>query len=121
MTLSSQLTKARSKPAFELRLAAQEGLRQAVHPLGLDRHVAARVDIDVEAAPGRDEVLDLEAGEFDQAVTEMGLEAGGFGVEYDLTRHDLVFARFVRVDQAVVLSRVGLRCGSRIISTISAT
>jgi hypothetical protein len=78
----------------ELRLAAQERGRQPVHLLGLRRHVALGVDIHVEAAPGGQVVLDLQAGQFDQLVAEVGLEACGFGIENDLTRHETYFGWF---------------------------
>jgi hypothetical protein len=81
---------------LEARLARQEGRREAVHPLGVDRHVAAGVDVDVETPPRRDEVLDLQAGDFHQPVARGRLEAGGLSVEYDLTRHDLGMPRFGR-------------------------
>jgi len=72
---------------LEARLAGQEGRRQAVHALGVRRHVAAGVDVDVEAPPRRHEVLDLQAGDFHQPVAGGGLEAGGLGVKDDLARH----------------------------------
>jgi len=78
----------------ELRLAAQEGGRQAVHLLGLGRHVALGVDIDVEAAPGGQIVLDLQARQFHQPVAQVRLEARGFSVEDDLARHGLSIALF---------------------------
>src|SRR5262249_6863978 len=94
---------------------------KAMHPFGLDRHIARRVDVGMEAASGRDEVVDLEAGQFHHAVAHGGLEAGGLGVEDDLARHCLLLSCFGAAVQPALRSRGGLRCGSRSTAMISAT
>ena len=78
----------------ELRLAAQEGARQPVHPLGLGRHVAAGVDVAVKGSAGRHEVLDLQARHLHQPVAGERVEARGFRVEDDLPRHTLLLPCF---------------------------
>ncbi len=49
--------------------------------LGID---AARVDIGVEAAPGRHPAVEFERADLDDAVAIAGHDAGGFGVQDDL-------------------------------------
>ena len=58
-------------------------------PLGVGGHVALGVDIGVEAPPGGQEILNLQGGDLDQPVPELGLEASGFSVEDNLARHFL--------------------------------
>ena len=64
---------------------AQELGRDAVHlqRAGIDFAVRAQVAMEHPArAPAID---DLDAADLDDAVPQLGLEAGGFGVEDDLT------------------------------------
>ncbi len=68
----------------EARLAAQELGREAVHLHGtrVDRAVRAQVTVELPArAPP---VHELDRADLDDAVAELRLEAGGFGVEDDL-------------------------------------
>ena len=71
--------------AAEDRLVGEEGGGQAVDLDGLGRHVALRVDVAVEAAPGRHVVDELDRPDLDDAVAGVRVEAGGLGVEDDLT------------------------------------
>ncbi len=72
---------------LELGLADQGAAGDAVHPLRLGIDVALWIDIDVEELPRRQQVVDLDAGDFDQPVSRLWIKPGGFSVEYDLTRH----------------------------------
>ena len=65
------------------RLVLEEIRRQPVNGEGLGRHLAFRIEIAVEDRAGRNPVEQLDAADFDQAVTLVGIEAGGFGVEND--------------------------------------
>lgn len=58
-------------------------------PLGLHGHVAFRVDIGVEGPPCGQEVLDFQGGQFDEAMAQVRLEAGGLGVQDDLAGHSV--------------------------------
>ena len=57
---------------------------QPVDGGGLRRHVALRVEIDVEGGAARNAVDQLDAAELDQAMALARIEAGGFGIEDDL-------------------------------------
>ena len=70
-------------------LPCEVGAGDAVDPFSVGIDVALRVDIDVEVTAGGQEVLQLDAGDLDQAVTLTRVEAGGFGVEDDLSGHGL--------------------------------
>ncbi|MCY1559850.1 hypothetical protein D9M68_969260 [compost metagenome] len=59
----------------------------AVHLDGVRGDQPLGVDEAVEGAPGRQQVLDLDAAHLDQPVAGLGIEAGGFGVEDDFAGH----------------------------------
>ncbi len=61
-----------------------------MHALGFDRHVAFGIEIELQGAAGGKMIHQLDAADFDDAVTFAGLEAGGFGIEDDFT-HRLEF------------------------------
>jgi len=67
------------------RLGGQEGGTKAVDPLGLDRHIAIRVEIGVEGAARFDPPDHFDTADFHHAVPCLGIESGGFGVENNLT------------------------------------
>ena len=69
----------------EDRLVAQEFLAQPVNLERLLRHVAFRVDILVIGPPGGHVIEQLDPADLDDAVASLGVESGGFGVQYDLT------------------------------------
>ncbi len=79
---------------FELRLVQQEIQADAVHRLRLGVDLAAGMDVAVEMAPGRDEILELQARHFDQPVAGAGIQAGGLGIEDDLAGHVRSMRRF---------------------------
>ena len=56
---------------------------EAVHHLGLERHVAFGIEIGVEMAAGLDAVEDLDAADLDHPVAAGRVEPGGLGVEDD--------------------------------------
>ena len=66
------------------RLGRKERGAEAVHALGLGRHIAFRVVIGVEAAASLDPADHFDAADFHHAVPRLGIEPGGFGVEDDL-------------------------------------
>ena len=70
--------------AGEKRLRAQEIVGQAVDRIGVRRHRPLGVQIDVKDAAGRDVAHELEGADLDEAMTVVGLEAGGLGVKDDL-------------------------------------
>ncbi len=69
----------------ELRLVGQEFQGDAVYRLGAGVDLAFRVDVFVQMAAGQPAVFHLDAGDFDDAVTRARVEAGGFGIEDDLS------------------------------------
>ena len=56
-----------------------------MHPLGFDGHVALGVQVELQGAAGGNMIHQLDTADFHDAVTVAWLEAGGFGVEDDLT------------------------------------
>ena len=69
----------------EAPVAREEGAGEPVHPLGVLRHVALGVEIALEALARRDVVDQLDRTDLDDPVALRGLQAGGLGVEHDLT------------------------------------
>src|SRR3954451_17133854 len=63
-----------------------------MHRERLVRHVTVRIDVTVEDLPTRDAVDELDAADLDQAVTLQRVEAGGFGIEYDLAHAPLTLS-----------------------------
>jgi hypothetical protein len=57
-----------------------------VHPFRLEVYFALGIDQAVERAAGRDEVVELDAGDLDQPVTAFRVEAGGLGVGRSMKR-----------------------------------
>ncbi len=68
----------------EARLAAQLLERDAVNFVRALVDVAIGIEVVMERAAGRPAVHHFDAADFDDPVTQLGLEAGGFGVEDDL-------------------------------------
>ena len=66
-------------------LAGEEIVRQAVDREGVLRHVAFRIEINVKFPAGRQVVLQFDGADLDDPVAGGRIEAGGFGVEDDLT------------------------------------
>ena len=56
-----------------------------MHPKGLFRHIALRIDILLIGAARRQEIIQLDTGNLNDAVAGLGVEARGFRVERDLT------------------------------------
>ena len=69
----------------EGRLVGEEGGGEAVDLHGLGRHLALGVDVAVEDPAGGHVVEELHRPELDDAVAAVRVEAGGLGVEHDLT------------------------------------
>ena len=98
---SSKLRKPKSKPALwataanpreieqfpdlfaEPRLVGKEDGGEAVHRLGLERHVAIGIEIGVEMPAGFDAIEYLNAADLDHAVAAGGIEPCRFGIEDD--------------------------------------
>ena len=64
---------------------ANVSLEGAVNGFGIGRHVALGIDEGVEGLAARYVVDELDRAELDHAVTLGVVDAGGFGVENDLT------------------------------------
>src|SRR5262249_46954531 len=71
----------------EFRLAGDHGVGDAVHARGVSLDFPFRVDITMEGTSRRQQVFNLNATDFDQAVTLTMVDAGGFGVENDFDGH----------------------------------
>ena len=67
------------------RLVGQKLDRQAVHRLGLGRHIAFGVKIGVKGPPRFAAVDQFDAPDFDQPVPRSGVESRGFRIEDYLT------------------------------------
>src|SRR5688572_18536563 len=65
-------------------MLTQELVAQAVHHEGVGGNAAARIDIGVKSASGRDVVQELETADFDQPIPVQAIEAGRFRIEDDL-------------------------------------
>ena len=72
------------------RLAGEVGERQAVHGARALVDLALGVQVAVEMTAARAAIEQLDAADLDDAVAARGLEAGGFGIQYDLTHGRLV-------------------------------
>ena len=70
----------------EDRLLGEELARQTVHGNGLLLQVAFGIYVPPERPAGRQMVHQLDAGELDDAVAGVGIEAGGFGIEDDFAQ-----------------------------------
>ncbi len=68
----------------ELRLVAQKFFGEPVHLQRAFLARAPRIDVAVKMVAGQPPVDDFDRRDFDHAVAELGIEAGGFGVEDDL-------------------------------------
>ena len=75
----------------EARLAVELGARDAVHGERALVDVALGIQIAMEGAPARAAVDELDAADLDDAMIELGLEAGGFRVEDDLAHGPRVY------------------------------
>jgi hypothetical protein len=64
-------------------LVTQEFGGDAVHGLRFGRHVALGIDEDVILAPGGVAIDQLDAADFDQAISAARVQAGRFGIEDD--------------------------------------
>ena len=65
----------------EQRLVGQKGVGQAVHHLGLERHVPFGIEISVIVTARLNPVEDLDAADFHHAIAAERIEARGFRVE----------------------------------------
>src|SRR5260370_40542368 len=74
------------------RLAGQKLGSYSMNRQRILGHLAARIDVSMKFTPGRDVMNELDAGDFDDAVTLRGVETRGFGIEYDLPHPDLLEA-----------------------------
>src|SRR5258706_9907565 len=73
----------------EFRLGAQVFERHAVYPGRAQVDVALGVEVSVELPLADVAREDLYTADFDDAVAELGVEAGGFGIKDYLARHSL--------------------------------
>ena len=71
----------------EDRFVPQKCSRKPVYGLGLLRHVALRVDVDMECAAGRQVIEKFERADFNDAVAVCRVKPGGFSIEYDFAQH----------------------------------
>jgi hypothetical protein len=72
----------------ELRLVGKEVVGQAVDALGI-RHLAARVEVGMEALAGELPTHQFDAADFDDAIAGAEIQAGGFGIEDDFPHRPL--------------------------------
>lgn len=76
----------------EVRLVLQKLATDAVHRLRTGINFTLGVEVAVKVVIGQAPVAHLDAGDFDDAVPEFVLKAGGFGVEKNLAHSGLSFA-----------------------------
>jgi hypothetical protein len=69
----------------ELGLVGQKFIGQAVDAGGLLAALALGVEVDMAGLAGEPAVDHLDAADLDDAVAALGAQAGGFGVEEDLS------------------------------------
>jgi hypothetical protein len=67
------------------RLAFEELGREAMHLLGIGRHIALRIDVGVKCSSARNVVDELDGADFNDAMTLGRIKAGGLGIDNDLT------------------------------------
>ena len=75
------------------RLAGELVERDAVHGRGAGVDLALGIQVFVEVPAGGAAVHHLDAADLDDAMAALGLEAGGFGVEYDLSQAAILIRR----------------------------
>ncbi len=68
----------------ELRFVAEKFRGQAVHRERARIAVAFRVDVEVQVVAGEPAIHKLDAADFNDPVARAGIQAGGFGIEYEL-------------------------------------
>ena len=79
----------------------QEFDRQPVNGEGFRRHIPVGIEIGVKRRAGRDAVEQLDAADFDEAMTLVGIQPGGFGVEDDFAHVYLLAGTAGRITAAV--------------------
>src|SRR5690606_16039496 len=88
----------------ELRLAAQAFPAQAVDLFGACVDVALGIEIGMECPAGPAAALELDEADLHDAMSFLGVQAGGFGVEDDLAQGHAADSSASR------WSRIGSRC-----------
>ena len=73
----------------EFRLVGEELHRQSGHFLRARLELAFGVEVSLEGAPGRASFDQLDAADFDDPVALVPGQAGGFGIQYDLSHQSL--------------------------------
>ena len=73
------------RPLGKQRLVGQKALGKPVHRLGGGGHRALGIEISVESATSLNPVDHLDAANLHQPIPALRIEAGGFGVEDNLT------------------------------------
>ena len=70
------------------RLVLEELDRQSVNLEGRLRHVAFRVEVEMERLAGRETVDELDAANLNQPIARKGIKAGCFGIENDFAHRN---------------------------------
>ena len=71
------------------RLASEEFRGYSVNRERILRHLAVGIDVSMKFTAGWDMMDQLDAGDFNETMAFSGVEARGFGIEYDLAHHRL--------------------------------
>jgi len=67
------------------RLVGEELTGQSMDSGRIGRHIPLGIEIDLVVAAGGNVVAELQAGDFHHPVSVAGIQAGGFGIEDDLS------------------------------------
>ena len=84
----------------ERRFLGELFARQPVHLQGALVDVAIRIQVAVKGTPGQAAIVELDAADLDDAMVLFDFEAGGLGVENDLS-HQTLPSRQQAVDGAI--------------------
>ena len=85
---------------FEQRLVCQKRVGQAVYGLRIGIHLAFRIEIAMEGAPGFDAVDEFDAADLYQPVTLCGAETCGLGIKNNLAHRSRIYRPFFADRQA---------------------
>src|SRR6185312_2749963 len=75
----------------EARLPVEVGARDAVHGERAVIDLAFGIEVAMKRTAGRTAVDQLDAADLDDAVIQLGLEAGGLGIQHDLAHGARVY------------------------------
>ena len=92
-------------------LSERKRLREPVHCLGLEGHVALGIEISMEVAAGLDAVEDLDAADLDHAVAAQRVEARGFRIEDDFPHATQIYRPCADSETSENVAHLALSCG----------